>query len=98
MKNGNKTQSYELTSKQQKAFAQLKRAFKACEKANVYVWSNYGTISAVNGNIIKHIGPNDPLGESLNYTYVSSIFGYSLGDNADDALYVEYEVGHENDK
>ncbi len=79
-----------LTPDQKKALAQLKRAFTACEKAGLYVWDNYGTISAVNGKNITGITTDARCGELLDQVntqgFNSKVWGSA---NADDPLYVQ---------
>jgi len=82
---------YSLTPEQEKALAALERAFKRCIKENVYVWSNYGTVSAVNGNIIRGISPDPSYEEKLDDSMVSIVSEVNLGDNADDQLYILYQ-------
>ena len=82
-------EDYSLTPDQMKAFAALKRAFARCNKEGVYVWDNYGFISAVNSYAINSIicGYGE---EEIDDMQVESFSpkGYR-GSNADDPLYVE---------
>lgn len=41
---------YSLTPEQKKAWESLKRAFKKCSDAGIYMWDYSGTVCAVNGN------------------------------------------------
>jgi hypothetical protein len=86
--------NYELTPEQEKAFASLERAILKCKAARVYLWDNYGTISAINGRKVNAITTNPRDGEPLDHSAVSTISvsarrGCWHGSNADDALFVE---------
>lgn len=91
-------ESYELTAEQDKAVDALERALKKCAEAGVYLWDNYGTISAVNALTISSIVTSDH-GEPLDHDQVRELrFFTSKGTgglplwraaNADDALFVE---------
>lgn len=81
-----------LTPEQRKVFANLKRAFTACEKAGIYLWDNYGSVSAVNGRVVNMISTDNRCGEffdqdGLDYWSPENWHG----SNADDSLYVDYK-------
>lgn len=81
-------QSIELTPAQLKAFQSLKRALKKCADQGIYLWDNYGTISAVNGDRVSIIGPDLSLGHPLPESEVSEITTSCWrNSNADDPLY-----------
>ena len=48
-----------LTEAQKKAVAQLKRAFTAAKKANVFFYTVLGDIQALNGKLVKEIVTNE---------------------------------------
>lgn len=86
--------NYELTPEQEKAFASLIRALAKCRATKVYLWDNYGTISAVNGRRVDRIVTSVRGGEPLDHGQVSTIpgsitRGLWFGSNADDDLFVE---------
>ena len=86
--------NYSLTPKQQRVFARLEKAVRACQAANIFLWDDYGTLSAVNGEIVNDIIPAvkgfaDEL-EPLNEGLVSRVIGAYFHHNADDPLYVEF--------
>lgn len=83
-------QKLELTDSQEKAFAKLKKAFAECQKAGLYVWSDSGRISAVNGRHITCISTLSERGELLDRSNVEHFSSKSWhGENSDDHLYVE---------
>lgn len=49
------TPSYYPTKAQQGAIAELERALAKCSRAGVYLWDNYGTLSAVNGQVVNSV-------------------------------------------
>jgi hypothetical protein len=80
---------YAITSGQGKAFRNLMRAFKKCEDAGLYVWDNYGTISAVDGRVVRSVCSDASYGEELNDLHVSYFNSKCWhSSNADDQLYV----------
>lgn len=82
---------YSLTPKQCKKFAQLKRAFTECEKAGLYVWDDYGKISAVNGLVVKQVCPDESYDARLEDDSVSMFYPRCWGSsNADDPLFVSF--------
>ena len=81
---------YNLTQEQEEAFNELASALKKCAELNVYIWSDYGLVSAVNGNIVNDIAPEVTLDEALDEQYVSRIYGYEIHENSDDPLFVEF--------
>lgn len=48
-------EDYQLTDAQEKAFRQLKCAFKACKKAKVMLFNYYGALYGVNGRNYSHV-------------------------------------------
>ncbi len=86
--------SYSLTPEQLKAFKALERAFRKCEKVGIYCWDDYGTISAVNGNLVESVAPENnpekygfaPLDRDMTSCFFSPAWH---GSNADDPLYVK---------
>lgn len=85
---------YELTPTQAKAFASLERAMRKCKAAGVYLWDDYGTISAVNGRKLNAVTTNPKDTERLDDAMVTRMPGSASskcwrGSNADDALFVE---------
>ena len=82
-------ENYELTDEQKKAFRALELALLKCDQAGLYIWSNYGTLSAVNGEVVKVVAPDESLGEPLDYNKVSSILSKDIRENADDDLFVK---------
>jgi hypothetical protein len=80
--------SYKLTKKQEQAFASLERALLRCEKEGLYIWSNYGTVSAVNGKVVQTVAPDESLGEPLDDAQVSFILSMDIRENSDDPLFV----------
>ncbi len=79
---------YSLTTEQEKAFNALRRAFKRCKKENIYLWDNYGTISAVNGGIVHGVCPDSSYDAPLDDSMVSISTECNLSANADDSLFV----------
>ena len=47
---------FELTSKQQRAFNRLKKAYKDCEAEGIYFYNMYGRLSAVDSKLIEDYG------------------------------------------
>ena len=81
---------YSLTPKQAIAFEQLKRVIEKCRKDNIYLWDDYGVISAVNGNIVSCVAPDPNLDETLDEDMISCISSQCWnGSNSDDPLYVK---------
>jgi len=84
---------YEPTSAQVKAFRQLVAALKACSQAGLYVWDDYGTISAVNGLVVKWVAPEEYNRDNLLALDRDQVLTIHTscwrGSNADDTLYVE---------
>lgn len=82
---------YSLTPEQKKAFKALERAFKKCDALNIYTWDDYGSISAVNGEVVSHVCPDNGYEAEIDNSMVSwfSPKGYD-GANADDQLYVNF--------
>ncbi len=79
-----------LTPEQQKAFRRLKQAFAACAKSGLYLWDNYGDISAVNGGGIDCITTDSRGGELLDESNLARLRPKKWGSsNADDPLYVQ---------
>ena len=82
--------NYDLTAEQMKVFKKLKRVLSECSKLGIYIWDDYGTISAVNGNIVNGVVPDENIGEELDRSQVESIYEKCWkGSNADDTLFVE---------
>lgn len=80
-----------LTHEQKKAFLSLKRAFEKCSKSGVYVWDNYGRISAVNGKIVQEVNTGGGYDDILDDTAYVSFFPSCLGNSvSDDKLFVVY--------
>ncbi len=85
---------YFLTSEQTKAVESLQRALKKCDKANVYLWDNSDTITAVNGNVVSGIMPKDKhwhedLGPEMEEQIATILFAKCWkGSNVDDTQYV----------
>ena len=78
-----------LSPEQTKAFTQLKTALTKCAKAGIYLWDDYGTISAVNGNFVEEITTDPKTGDELDRGEVSTVSSKAWhGSNADDTLYV----------
>lgn len=79
-----------LTPEQKKAFAQLKRAFTACAMSGLYLWDNYGTVSAVNGKGIACLVTDSGRGELADPSNFEGFVPKRWGSaNADDPLYIE---------
>lgn len=79
-----------LTPDQEKASAELKRAFTACTKAGVYLWDDYGTIAAVNGRNISHLGTDESYGEEVDRNHIRGVNPKCWhSGNADDPIYIE---------
>ena len=79
-----------LTPEQKKALSTLKRAFTACSKAGLYVWDDYGSLSAVNGKHIARLGTDSRYGEVLDRGLVERFNPKCYGPGcADDPLYIE---------
>lgn len=81
--------NYKLTPKQQELFRSLNDALNACLDAGLYIWDNYGTLSAVNGHVITTVAPDESLGEPLDVDSVSSVDFIWLNSCSDDALFVK---------
>lgn len=86
---------YSLTESQKKAFRALARAVKRCEKENIYLWDNYGSLTAVNGDVVLSIHPvelsHDDFPElEHNLTSVINSKNWYAG-NSDDPLCVEFK-------
>ncbi len=58
-------QDVTIKSDQEKAIAALERAIKACEKAEVYLWDDYGCIGALDGRVVVSVCPDDSYDEEL---------------------------------
>lgn len=81
-----------LTKLQSGAFKRLESAFKECQRLGMYLWDNYGSISAVNGRDIKCLAPDDTLPHRLDEDMVSSLSVTCWhGSNADDKLFIRFK-------
>jgi len=81
--------SYELTEKQKKAFINLKKAFTRCCKEGLYIWDNYGDISAVNGEIVAEVCTDSRWSEKIDFLDVEEFTPKCWGgSNTDDTLYI----------
>ena len=79
-----------LSNKQQSSVYFLARALESCVRNNVYLWDDYGLISAVNGNWILDIRADDLLDEILDDSIVDVLPSSCWhGSNADDNLFVK---------
>jgi hypothetical protein len=81
--------NYSLTREQQDIFNELIKVLVKCDKSGIYLWDNYGTISAVNGNVVECVASDDTLDKPLNSNMVEWVSPscWKHG-NADDPLYV----------
>lgn len=86
---GTSMKSYNLTKSQQAAFDSLEKAFLRCQREGLYIWSDYGTLSAVNGQVVEIIGPDESLKEPLDHNQVSIILSQDIRENADDKLFIK---------
>lgn len=87
--NGDKT--VQLTPEQDKAIASLERALSKCVKAGLYLWDDYGTISAVDGNNVSSLDITET-DSPLDRDKVSILICPAWhGSNADDPLYVRWK-------
>jgi hypothetical protein len=69
---------FELTEKQKKAFNRLKRAYKDCEKHGIFFFNCYGSLTAVNSELIQGYGDESSLMHSTPVDTVSTYEGSPL--------------------
>lgn len=84
--------SYHPTKAQMEALDELKAALAKCSRAKVYLWDDYGTISAVNGRVVKAVTSDDQHHDAkLDGSQVVRLGkpGCWHSSNSDDQLYIE---------
>jgi len=88
-------EDYSLTPEQEKAFKALERAFNKCASLNIYTWDNYGSISAVNSDVINHVCPDNSYEALIDDDMVSWFSPKKYyGSSSDDQLYVNFNFQH----
>ena len=78
---------YRLTHRQLEAWQDLQTAIDACMSANILVFDYYGTLSAVNGNVVSYVLADKSIGPKLDERQVSEINGCYAKAIPDGVLY-----------
>jgi hypothetical protein len=79
---------FELTHDQKLAVKALERAFRQCKDAKVYIYNDYGTLVAFDGNVVAYVDDKESeYSTEFNFGYCVT-HEYNLDSWADDEHFI----------